>query len=720
MSAIFPSRLARHIAGGLVALCLAAIASPARGADTTRRFTLLVGANDGGAERVQLRFAHDDARSVQHVLSELGGVGATDETLLLDPDLAALRNAMDDLAADLASTEGRKEVLFYYSGHSDEEGLLVGEERLSWAELRAFLDGLDAKVRMAVLDSCASGALIRSKGGQRVAPFLIDEGTSVDGLAFITSSSRDEVSQEADRIGGSYFTHYLTTGLRGAADRSGDGRVTLTEAYSFARDETLRKTELTRFGPQHANHEFDLSGSGDLVLTDLGSTDATLILEADISGRATVRDETGHLVAELHKAQGRPTQLALASGDYRVTVSEDGRYGVAEVEVITSSSVPVALADLSWFDGEDTIARGDAVAAFQPPTPSGDDLVRVQLVPGMPPTPEGKVDRTLYGVVAANTHGLTGIAITGAWLDVDGPQHGHSVTFGAQRAGELRGSQWALLGNSTGGASRGVQASLGANLADTSTFVGLQTTMGVNWLRGNADGGQFGSVNISRGGLRGGQVGGVNLAEGFSGLQLGLINVGGDVTGTQVGLVNVARDVGGLQLGLVNVARDVRGTPLGLLSFEKEGRHDLLVYASETDVVNGELRLGGDYLYTLLAAGTFPGRHLYGGAGFGVHAPITDRLWTDYDVAAHGYAPIIEGSPLFSDEPTIVARGRATVGVQVFGQLAPFVGASVNVGIVDATTRQEPVPLFAPDDYVERGRPSVAVVWPGVFAGLQF
>ncbi len=322
--------------------------------------------------------------------------------------------------------------------------------------------------------------------------------------------------------------------------------------------------------------------------------------------------------------------------------------------------------------------------------------------------------------MAANTHGLTGIAITGAWLDVGGPQHGHSATFGAQRARELRGSQWALLGNSTRGVSRGVQVSLGANLADTSTFVGLQTTMGVNWLRGNADGGQFGSVNISRGGLRGGQLGAVNLAEDFSGLQLGLINVGGDVTGTQVGLVNVARDVGGLQLGLVNVARDVRGTPLGLLSFEKEGRHDLLVFASETDWVNGELRLGGDHLYTLLSAGATPGRHLHAGAGFGVHAPITDRLWTDYDVAAHGYAPMIADSPLFSDDPTIVAKGRATVGVQVFGQLAPFVGASVNIGFVRATTRQEAVPLFAPDDYVERGRLSVAAAWPGAFAGMQF
>ena len=705
----------------LLGLAAGALASwaPLAHADDARRFALLVGANDGGPERVELRYADDDARAVHQVLRELGGLSEQDTELLLDPDLATLREAMEALETRLDTTEGRKEVLFYYSGHSDELGLLVGGERLPWAELRAFLDDLDAKVRMAVLDSCASGALIRSKGGQRVAPFLVDEGTTVDGLAFITSSAKDEVSQEADRIGGSYFTHYLTTGLRGAADRSGDGRVTLTEAYDFAREETLRKTELTRFGPQHANHEFDLSGSGDLVLTDLGTTDATLVLEADVVGQATVRDEAGHLVAELHKAEGAATHLALAAGDYRVTVSGEGRYGVAEVDVPAQSSVPVALADLSWFEGEEAVARGASGPIFRPPTPSTDELLRVQLVPGMPPTPEDQVDRALFGVVAADTHGLSGIAVTGVWLAVDGPQHGHALTLGAQRTEELRGSQWALGVNRAGGATRGVQASLVGNLADTTTFLGFQSTFGFNWLRGHADGGQLGAVNLAKGGLRGAQVGAVNLAEGFSGVQLGLINIGGDVSGTQLGVINVAHDVSGLQLGLINVARDVRGTPLGLLSFEKEGRHDLLVYASNTDWVNGELRLGGDYLYTALGGGGVPGVQVHLDGGFGVHAPITGPLWMDFDGIVAAYLPTGVGGPLTESTITPVVRGRTTVGVQALQEFAPFVGVALDVAVVPQTQPTEPAPLFAPDGYLE-GRNSVAVLSPSVFGGVQF
>jgi uncharacterized caspase-like protein len=53
------------------------------------------------------------------------------------------------------------------------------------------------------------------------------------GEVVITSSSADELSQESDEVGGSYFTHYLLSGLRGAADTSGDGEVTLDEAYRY-------------------------------------------------------------------------------------------------------------------------------------------------------------------------------------------------------------------------------------------------------------------------------------------------------------------------------------------------------------------------------------------------------------------------------------------------------------------------------------------------------
>ena len=54
----------------------------------TRRFALLVGANHGGKDRVTLRYAVDDARAVQNVLEEMGGIFPRDSRFLANPTRA--------------------------------------------------------------------------------------------------------------------------------------------------------------------------------------------------------------------------------------------------------------------------------------------------------------------------------------------------------------------------------------------------------------------------------------------------------------------------------------------------------------------------------------------------------------------------------------------------------------------------------------------------------
>src|SRR5690606_5434129 len=226
----------------------------------------------------------------------------------------------------------RVELFVYYSGHSDEEGLLLGEERFGYDELRAALESLPADVRVAILDSCASGALTRRKGGVRRPPFLVDAASHVQGHAFLTSSSADEAAQESDRIGASFFTHFLLSGLRGAADTSRDGKVTLNEAYQFAFAETLARTSRTSAGAQHPAYEMQLAGTGDLVMTDLRSTAAGLVVDEAVGGRIFVRDESGALVVELRKERmAPPVELGLAPGAYVVTVDDRGALSEARV-----------------------------------------------------------------------------------------------------------------------------------------------------------------------------------------------------------------------------------------------------------------------------------------------------------------------------------------------------------------------------------------------------
>jgi hypothetical protein len=176
----------------------------AQGASTSiRRLVLVVGANDGGAERTPLRYAGTDATRIATLTRELGGVAASDVTILDDSKLSSLKAALTTLSErlDQAKEKGvRVEVLFYYSGHSDERGLLLGGEHYTYQELRERISSLPAEVKIAILDSCASGAFTRTKGGSRRPAFLVDESSQVAGYAFLASSSATELAQESDRI----------------------------------------------------------------------------------------------------------------------------------------------------------------------------------------------------------------------------------------------------------------------------------------------------------------------------------------------------------------------------------------------------------------------------------------------------------------------------------------------------------------------------------------
>jgi hypothetical protein len=349
----------------LTALALLAGVADAAQADVVRRYALVAGANHGGRDRPTLRFAVSDAMRFATVLQELGGVDERNTILLEQPTVGALENALATLRErtetdrrDPVDAPRRTEFLFYYSGHADETGLLLGEDRYSYRSLRDHMDAVPADVRIAVLDACASGAITRLKGGKRRPPFLADESSDMRGHAFLTSSSADEVAQESEGLGGSFFTHYLTSGLRGAADVSGEGKVTLNEAYQFAFHETLGGTTDTRGGAQHPAYDIQLSGTGDVVMTDVRQTSAGLVLSEDLTGRCFVRNSEDQLVVELHKPQGRSVQLGLEPGSYRIHCDLKSGGMATTTEVAEGARVVVGPDRMTATERQETIARG--------------------------------------------------------------------------------------------------------------------------------------------------------------------------------------------------------------------------------------------------------------------------------------------------------------------------------------------------------------------------
>lgn len=332
-----------------------------------RRFALLVGVNHGGESRTPLRYAVADARSLLLMLEELGGVHSQDSQLLVQPDRETFLWELNRFAARLKNANDgncRVEAVFYYSGHADEFSLLLGQEKVGYPELRQELAALPADLRICIFDACASGAFISDKGGIKKAPLILAAANNLSGLAVLTSSSADEVSQESEHIKGSFFTHALISGLRGAADQDCDGRITLSEAYQFSFNQTLNQTQKTAWGPQHPSYKIQLSGTGDVVLTSLAAGNAWLRLPANLTGNVYIHDQANRLLAEFPKTPGRTLEVTLDAGEYRLLVIHDGNIREGKVSLKKGENRLLGLDELSISAPMDTVARGDRQLAL--------------------------------------------------------------------------------------------------------------------------------------------------------------------------------------------------------------------------------------------------------------------------------------------------------------------------------------------------------------------
>jgi len=664
--------------GALFALCFAT-SGMARAAEPVafRRYALVLSSNDGGAGRTVLRFADSDAGNVSRVLESLGGVEPSDLIEVKHATRSSVKSAFADLKERLrpisARPRPRAELFVYYSGHSDEEGLLLGSERVSYRELRTWIEDADADVRIAILDSCASGALVRLRGGVHRPPFLSDVSAQTRGHAYLTASSADEAAQESDRIGSAFFTYYLLSGLRGAADSNRDRRVTLNEAYHFAYSETLRRTEGSLAGAQHPAYDIQLAGTGDLVITDLRAPRARLVLPERLAGRIYVRDDVGRLVAELRKEPTYPVELGLEPGNYRVVLDKDGRAAEATVALLEGgtvalgeerfTSMPTMVATVRGDGpegGSDAAigARATPASGASPTTPAttippGElPLVTVPFDIGIWPSlrkhPGQRVrNNFVLGLLVADSDELDGLQLS---------------LLGAVTEQRMRGLQLSDAFNLARGTSEGVQISSGVNIS-AGTFSGVQVApinvaagyyqgpqVGVvnvahtirpeGSAEGNAQGSgnvpsaasptfvgtQVGVVNVMEGTMKGTKVGVVNANLGdFEGLNVGVINANGHQKGASIGVVNVSREHEGFTLGVVNVAKKQKGFSLGLVNIADEvdgeslgflftwatnGLHHAEAFATDIAPFGLGFKTGSRHLYTTFEFAYAPGTAL--------------------------------------------------------------------------------------------------------------
>ena len=712
-----------------------------------RRFGLFVGSNYGGVDRVTLQYATTDARGFSEVMYDLGGIERQDSFLLTNPNTGSLDRAFRKLRQTIreaGNSVRRTEFILYFSGHSDEWGLLLEGTRYSYSRLREQITTMGADVTIAILDSCSSGAFTRLKGGSRSSPFLLDESIQTSGYAFLTSSSENEAAQESDLIQASFFTHYLISALRGAADSTQDGQVSLNEAYSYAQIETLTRTTDTLAGPQHPSYDIKLTGSGDLVLTDLRETTAGIVIETTLAGRIFIKDmETGRLVVEVRKLQGIPMTLSLPPGNYEILLDEGTALRKTTVYLTTGRKSALADHHFSYYTREITRSRGDKEEPEEKRSFSEmvDYLISLIPFPGSEYRVTKKVSFNFIGA-SYRVEGFEGGFINIVQEDLRGTQLAAIMnlvgrnTTGVQAAGIL---------NITEGAVDGVQLASIFNIAEEGTS-GVQSAGVFNISSDDTEWAQLAGIfNITEGDVHGAQAAGIfNIADedlrGFQGAGIfnitsgrvqgvqaaGIFNSADEVRGVQIGLVNIGDEVRGCQIGLVNISDDLYGVPIGLINISSNGLHHLNGWSDEKGMTYLGLQFGTRNFYSFAYGGTHfetPGEQMVAGFGWGLHFPI-GAAYLEFDLsgkrAAWGGSAEENLIALFSASNNfpIIPAARIGLGIELGSSFAIFGGISID-GHIPGVTPELPPFLSGTPQTIKYNGTAVMELYPRWYAGIR-
>jgi hypothetical protein len=433
-----------------------------------------------------LRFGVDDAARYLDLFRTLGArsyvlTRLDENTRRLHPQVAAeaqpprlreYRHAIAALAADVAQARARgvKTVLYFvYAGHGnarDGGGYITLEDaRLRAADLEQELLGqVKANEEHLIVDACYSYLLAvgRGPGGKRREARGFSQlgglgARPTTGLLFSTSSAKE--SHEWAGFQAGVFSHEVRSGLYGAADADGDGRVSYREIGAFI-DRANASVQNERYRPD----VFVKPPRGSDVLVDLApKKGARLDFTGTPSEHQLLEDERGVRLADIHNGITPAYLLKPRSGGklYLRRVSDD-----TEVVIPLAPDV-VAIAELSRDDGR-IAQRGAANDAFQALFSLPFDE-RAVLAYRYPTLAADTADAPRAGLSTRQYLGLgmLGISAAGVAVGTWGVVHAHDsdAPKGASQADVARENQQIRLGNWTAGVSYGVAgASLTAGL----------------------------------------------------------------------------------------------------------------------------------------------------------------------------------------------------------------------------------------------------------------
>jgi len=380
-------RLGAALSAALVVSSVSALSAVAH-AGRARTYAIVIAQNrslDPGVK--PLRYADDDGVKTWELLSLYADRSALfvvldEETARLHPDAARVAEVPekaailqrlaafnDQMAADLARGDD-PELFFVYAGHGDVDAAGQGYVNLHDAKLtrsdlfREVVGPSKARFVHVVIDACKSYFMVNARGSKRwvddsvdpradhgdaaVRAFLAEENLErYPRAGVIVATSGDQETHEWSRYQAGILSHELRSGLAGAADVNGDGRIEYSELRAFLAAANARirnpeaRLEVFSRAPALDRHR---------PLVDLRRAQANagaarfLHFAPAVAGRYHIEDERGVRWADLHKQSGHAFDVVLQSNrNYYVRRDES-----EEAPLRTPGAARVELASLSW------------------------------------------------------------------------------------------------------------------------------------------------------------------------------------------------------------------------------------------------------------------------------------------------------------------------------------------------------------------------------------
>jgi hypothetical protein len=356
---------------GLVVVFGLGAAAPALQAYTDVQ-VFAVGANTSFKKGLEpLKFAESDAQRFVEAMKTVGLVPQPRAAALTNPSVAEFREAIQVLiksqAAETGDDSQSRKFIFYFSGHSDDRGLHLRDGMITKSELHDELSAVRAHTKIAILDSCFSGA-ISAKGVEPAPEFELPkvEFDEPSGSVFLSASTGRQFAYESDALEGSIFTHHLLSGLYGDADGNADGVVTVDELYQYVyRNTKWQSLNYPSRSAQEPEYVAELQGQGAIILSFPAKTNSKLILAKDLEGEITVAAAKGLQYFKIDKTPGQAKTVQLPVGAYKLSLRDGQRVGEGAVKLEPLKIASLGVADFSWREADveaEKVAKGDVAA----------------------------------------------------------------------------------------------------------------------------------------------------------------------------------------------------------------------------------------------------------------------------------------------------------------------------------------------------------------------